>query len=92
MLRPGNNDDEIEMGNRIGHIFATRPNIAQIHIDRTESHYTLYANKEPVEPQALIEVDEEIDWNSRSSWSADGQLPRQRDGSTSHRLSGSATD
>lgn len=62
LLRPGSDDDELNLGNHIAKLFHDRPEIAQIHIDYGPDTYTLYANSKPVPPQAIIEVDEEIDW------------------------------
>ena len=55
--------DEMAMGRRIRDLFESHPNIAQIHIDYAgePGTYQLYANREPVDEQILIEMDPEID-------------------------------
>lgn len=58
-----NAEDEAAMAHHIRRIFDTHPDIAQLHIDYAQKpgHYVLYANRQPVEEQVLIEMDDDLD-------------------------------
>lgn len=55
--------DEIAMGEHIRQIFDSFPDVAQLHIDYAENGggYVLYANRFPIQEQALVEVDDDLD-------------------------------
>ena len=58
-------DDEFRMGLRIHEIFERFPDVAQLHIDYVThpGEYVLYANRKPVSPQIIVEIDDDLDTN-----------------------------